>query len=154
MTATTINKFTGPHAFLSNFYRQPMTVLFDYGGTSQWMQVPTLEHAFQALKATTFADFHRVCIQGTPGGAKRVGRRIRLRPDWDDIRDEVMLQLLRSKFRERAEMRNLLLATGDAQLVEGNDWGDTYWGVCRGRGQNRLGQLLMQVRQELREGKL
>lgn len=69
------------------------------------------------------------------------------------MRDGVMLQLLRQKFLGDEELRRKLLRTGDAMLVEGNYWGDTYWGVCFGSGKNMLGKLLMQVREELRKGK-
>ena len=89
-------------------------------------------------------------MAGNPGQAKRIGRRIELRPGWDDVRDEIMLDLIRIKFY-LPSLATKLLATGDAELVEGNYWGDTYWGVSRGRGENRLGQILMQVRDEIRK---
>jgi hypothetical protein len=71
-----------------------------------------------------------------------------LRADWEDIRLEVMLNLLRQKFAPGSELRTKLETTTPHELVEGNTWGDTFWGVCNGVGQNNLGRLLMQVRDE------
>ena len=71
----------------------------------------------------------------TCGQAKHAGQRLVLRPDWEQIKQAVMLNLQRQKY-SYPELRTLLLATGDSELIEGNTWGDTYWGVCRGVGQN------------------
>ena len=83
-----------------------------------------------------------------PGDAKRLGRQVALRPGWDDLRVEVMRGLLARKFAPGTDLAPRLLATGDAQLVEGNTWGDRFWGVCRGQGRNQLGQLLMERRDQ------
>ena len=88
----------------------------------------------------------------TPGLAKKMGRSVSLRPDWEDIKDDVMLEGLYRKFTND-ELAEWLLDTGDEELVEGNWWGDRYWGVCNGIGQNKLGKLLMKVREELAEEK-
>ena len=77
-----------------------------------------------------------------------MGRHLPLRPDWEDVKLSVMEGLLRQKFREEP-FKSQLKATGDAQLVEGNYWGDVYWGVCRGQGENHLGKLLMKIRGEI-----
>ena len=82
--------------------------------------------------------------------AKRLGRRVRLRSDWEQVKYDVMLDVVRAKFNQHPDLAQKLLATGDEELVEGNDWGDTYWGVCNGRGKNMLGKILMRVRAELR----
>ena len=141
-----IDRFQGSWRFLSNFY--PVEVELD--GEAY----PTVEHAYQAAKTLdkasrfpfTFAAAH--LRLRTPGDAKRAGRRLRIRPDWEQVKRDVMCILLRRKFAH-APLRGRLLGTGDAELIEGNTWGDTYWGVCQERGHNWLGRLLMQVRAEL-----
>lgn len=136
-----IDRFDGEYAFLSNYSASPFRV--DY------VLFPTMEHYFQANKADNQNDYLRIAHAPTPGEAKRLGRKIQLRPDWEKIKDNIMLAGLRKKFAD-PELRNLLLATGDEELVEGNYWRDTYWGVCNGVGQNKLGKLLMQVREEIK----
>jgi ribA/ribD-fused uncharacterized protein len=137
----TVESFHGPYRFLSNFY--PCDI--------RWhgMSFPTLEHAFQAAKCST--DWEREMIRkaSTPGQAKRLGRRVNLRSDWEDVKLDIMWRLLCYKFRYE-DLKSALLATGDAQLIEGNDWHDYYWGVCNGVGENHLGKLLMRVRKGLR----
>lgn len=96
-------------------------------------------------------DAVRVSLCRTPGAAKRVGKTLTLRPDWEQVKDAIMLDVLRLKFA-LPDLRYKLLCTANVQLVEGNTWGDTYWGVCNGRGANKLGELLMQVRNEIRKG--
>lgn len=86
----------------------------------------------------------------TPGQAKKLGQGVSLRPDWESVKVDLMRTFVRKKF-ENPFLRPLLLATGDAELVEGNTWNDTFWGVCRGRGQNWLGRILMEVRDEIRK---
>ena len=131
-----IDKFEGEYAFLSNFYDCPV----NYGLTYR-----NCEAAFQAMKdpnrCTEFVDLHA-------SRAKALGRKVRLRSDWEEIKDTVMLDILRAKFDTNPDLKEKLLATGDEFLVEGNTWGDTYWGVCNGKGRNHLGHLLMQVRDE------
>lgn len=115
---------------------------------------PTLEHAYQAAK--TFDPTQQAYIRDaqTPGQAKRRGRAALLRPDWEKIKQEVMLDLLRTKFALPSQCAQLL-ATGDTELIEWTTWHDTYWGKCtcsthKSKGQNNLGKLLMQVRTEIR----
>ena len=86
--------------------------------------------------------------------AKRLGGRIPIRYDWESVKLDVMETLLRDKFTRHADLRILLLDTGDRELVEGNTWDDRFWGVCEGVGENHLGRLLMKIRAELREGQL
>ena len=136
-----INRFDGKYFFLSNFSPSPFRI--DY------VLFPTMEHYFQANKADNQNDYWHIAYAPTPGEAKRLGRKIQLRPDWEKIKDNVMLTGLRKKFAD-PELRSLLLSTGDEELIEGNYWGDTYWGVCNGVGQNKLGKLLMQVREEIK----
>jgi len=136
----TINSFSGRYRFLSNFYRSPI----EYEG----IRYPTIEHFYQAQKSLSVEVRRQVAEQPTPGGVKRYGRTIYLRPGWESIKESIMLLGLRLKFTD-TPLARLLLNTGETALIEGNDWGDTYWGVYRGEGLNRLGELLMQVRQEL-----
>lgn len=140
-----IDSFRGKYRFLSNFY--PSVVVLD------GVEYVTIEHAFQAAKTDDQADRLIIGTAYGPAAAKRAGRMVQLRPDWEDVKVSVMLSLLRQKFDDDRLCRKLL-ATRDDHLVEGNTWGDTYWGVCDGHGSNMLGKLLMQVRQELREGPL
>ena len=88
----------------------------------------------------------------SPGKSKRLGRRCTLREDWEEIKDEVMMTGLRAKFSRR-DMKDSLLFTGDHVLEEGNTWGDKYWGIdsITGEGENKLGQMLMQVRKEIKD---
>lgn len=137
-----ITLFDGDYRHLSNFYRS--AIQFENSG----LFVPTVEHAFQATKLLDKVERERVLSSPSPGAAKRLGRAGKRREDWDAIKDDVMLFYLRRKFAI-PDLRRRLLATGDAILVEGNTWGDVYWGVCKGKGQNKLGLLLMQVRQEI-----
>lgn len=141
-----INSFNGEYEFLSNFYPSPIQ-------PDGKILYPTVEHYFQGKKAENIDDFYMVLSSKTPGDAKRMGKRIKLRSDWEDIKNNVMLLGLRAKFAI-PELREKLLATGNEELIEGNTWGDTYWGVCDGIGQNRLGKLLMQVREEIKNAEL
>jgi len=136
-----IDKFEGRYRFLSNFY--PSSVKLD------GEVYPTVEHAYQAAKTLKRGERKRIREAETAGNAKKLGRKLKLRPWWDSMRLEVMESLLRQKFR-KGQLRQALLDTGNEELVEGNWWGDTYWGVCNGRGENHLGKLLMKIRKELR----
>ena len=110
----------------------------------------SVEHAFQAQKTTDPETQREIREQPTPGAAKCYAKTIRLRPDWEQVKIGIMLDLLREKFSREPE-RSLLLSTGDEELVEGNDWNDRFWGQCPvGVGENWLGRLLMHVREEVR----
>lgn len=136
-----ISEFRGRYRWLSNFW--PSAIV--YSG-AEW---PTVEHAYQGAKTFDVQQAEDIRTCATPGLAKRLGRKVTKRPDWDDVRITIMHDLLRRKF-QIPYLRALLLRTGDAMLVEGNNWNDTFWGVCNGHGQNQLGKLLMRVRDELR----
>ena len=141
---TIIDKFDGEYAFLSNFFNSPITV----GG----LLCPTVEHAFQLCKTLSQEERLDIVNSSAPGIAKRKGRKVTLRPNWEEIKDDVMELCLKKKFTEHLDLQERLLATGDAILIEGNTWNDTYWGVCNGVGKNTLGQLLMKIREEIRKG--
>jgi len=138
-----IGPFTGNFRFLSNFY--PLR-RFVWRG-EEW---PTVEHAFQAAKVMGGPVWERIKLAKTPGEAKRMGRRAALREDWESVKVPIMYELLTIKFRDPYLFRKLL-ETGEHDLVEINDWGDTFWGVCNGKGENFLGMLLMLVRDDKRE---
>lgn len=137
-----INDFHGDHPYLSNFH--PARI--------EWegLTYPNAEAAFQAAKVLTAEE--RLPFTTAPAGkAKRMGRRVKLRPDWEQVKTSVMEEVVRAKFTQNPDLAALLLSTGDAELIEGNTWGDTCWGVDlrTGRGENRLGRILMKVRAEL-----
>jgi ribA/ribD-fused uncharacterized protein len=86
-----------------------------------------------------------------PGKAKQLGRQVKLRPDWEVVKTAIMEDVVRAKFTQNEELQEKLLATEDRLLIEGNWWKDKIWGVSNGRGENRLGIILMNVRKELKE---
>lgn len=136
-----INSFSGDNAFLSNFYLQDM----EFEGRSY----KTSEHAFQAAKTEIESEKEKVRLAKTPASAKSLGKRVTLRKNWNYVRTSVMKEVLLVKFAN-PELKEKLLATGTAKLVEANSWNDTFWGTTLGgRGENRLGKILMQIRDEL-----
>lgn len=139
-----ITSFHGSNHFLSNFYPSKVTATWN----DDKVTVATVEHAFQAAKAMNRKDFDAICKAATPGQAKKLGRKCVMRSGWEAVRMDVMEKLLREKFSDNV-MKAMLLGTGDATLIEGNTWGDQYWGVCDGKGENHLGRLLMKVRDEI-----
>lgn len=136
-----IDLFRGDYAFLSNF--QKCNIEFE-GDV-----YPTVEHAFQAAKTFDKEERKRILSFASPVIAKRIGRRVRLRPDWENVKCDIMLELLQKKFKNPA-LAEKLLATGDIELIEGNKYGDRFWGMVNGEGKNILGKLLMEVRSDLR----
>jgi len=137
-----IGRFQGEYRFLSNFW--PARV--NYGG----IDFPTVEHAYQAAKTDDQKARLEIAKARTPGVAKRLGKRVTMRHNWDSIKLKVMSVLVTQKFTSNPLLKKLLLDTGDAELIEGNDWNDTFWGICRGKGSNHLGKILMSVRESLR----
>jgi ribA/ribD-fused uncharacterized protein len=138
-----IDSFEGQFSFLSNFYH----CKFMYQGCS----FDTAEHAFQWAKCINDEDRKLILEAETPAEAKHIGRKVCLRPDWDEARLKVMHDILYHKFIWDDALGAALLTTRDATLIEGNTWGDTYWGMCKGQGDNHLGEILMQVRSEIRD---
>lgn len=141
-----IDRFADTYEFLSNFASCKVT----YSGTEFY----STEAAFQAAKSMDL-KFHANVSLMTPSQAKRAGRTVALRSDWEQVKDEIMLDLLRQKFAKGTDLAQKLEETGDKILVEGTTWHDQYWGIClcdkhHGLGRNILGQLLMQVRSENR----
>ena len=86
----------------------------------------------------------------SPGQAKKYGKTVELRKDWEDVKLSIMEEIIREKFIYDPDLVKMLLDTGDKELIEGNNWNDTFWGMCRGKGENHLGKILMKLREELR----
>lgn len=152
-----INSFKGRYFFLSNFY--PCEI------KHRGITYPSTEHYYVAMKVKgdqiidgrfyPEADVREmISMIKTPGDAKRFGRtKINLRKDWSDVKLEVMNWCIREKFKDD-KLKEMLLSTGEEELIEGNDWHDVYWGVCNclkccSKGENNLGKILMKVRKEL-----
>lgn len=142
MKRKVIDSFEGEYEFLSNFYPSEINI----GG----IKYPTVEHAFQAMKVADTRVRLKIAAAPTPGQAKRMGRSVDLRPDWEQVKMAVMQICLQKKF-DIPELREKLLATGNAELIEGNTWHDNCWGSCHcpkcgNKGTNWLGKLLMNRR--------
>lgn len=137
-----ITQFQGEYRWLSNFYQSQIEL--------RGVVFPSAEAAYQASKVINCA-LDSVFCKLTPGQAKKVGKYVRMREDWDEVKFEIMDMVLRIKFQDK-DLRARLLATGDAELYEGNSWGDKLWGVDWQtlEGENKLGKLLMKLRDEYR----
>lgn len=153
-----INSFRGRYVFLSNFY--PCKI--EHKG----IVYPSVEHYYVALKVTgmqfidgvyyTAPDF-RELIARIPdaGDVKKLGKRVKVRSDWNEKKLEFMEWGIREKFKD-IKLAEMLLETGDSELIEGNNWHDVYYGKCschkcNGSGENYLGKILMKIRKELRQ---
>jgi ribA/ribD-fused uncharacterized protein len=141
-----IDQFKGQYRFLSNFYASNVW----FGG----LRYPTVEHAFQAAKTSNPEQRDWVRSSMTPMAARRRGRQVDLIPGWEGVKADIMTTLVLQKFSTHPNLRIRLLGTDDQKLVEGNNWGDQYWGVSNGEGKNVLGEILMMVREGLRLGLL
>jgi hypothetical protein len=145
-----ITQFDRAYRFLSNFHPSPIMV-----DGQLW---PTVEHLFQAEKTTDELEREEIRCAATPTKAKHLGRKVSLRADWERIKGQAMEDFVRLKFTQHPHLAALLRNTGDAELIEGNAWHDNEWGSCfcprcsDRPGHNRLGQILMKVRAELRAG--
>lgn len=138
MEEDVVREFEGQYRFLSNFWSCYIKVDGDW--------YPSVENAYQAMKMQHKAN--RARFQHIKASeAKRLGRLLPMRDDWDQVKLDVMYNLVRQKFEDR-KLQSNLLATGDAELQEGNWWGDAYWGTVNGVGENHLGKILMRVRSE------
>jgi ribA/ribD-fused uncharacterized protein len=139
-----INKFDEKYAFLSNFY--PCEISYE------GIVYPSVEHAFQAAKTLDMTQRFEIANLKSPGAAKRVGRQLNLREDWEDVKMQVMEDCLREKFKNPTLLIKLLGTEGHF-LIEGTTWHDKCWGICTceecgGNGANNLGRLLMKIREE------
>lgn len=138
-----IDSFFGDYSFLSNFH----IALVTYNG----LCYPSAEAAFQAQKCVTDKERKQFC-KFSPSEAKYYGRMVNLRADWEDVKEHIMEDIVRAKFTQNQYLGDWLLDTGDAELIEGNNWGDTTWGVDikTKKGKNLLGKILMKIRDELK----
>jgi ribA/ribD-fused uncharacterized protein len=133
--------FDGRLAFCSNFY--PFEIIVD------GLKFPTSEHAFAAGKTDDPDWIQKIQLAPTPASAKRIGKKCPMKDGWGSLRIDRMRKVLSIKFAAGNEMAKLLIATGDEELVEHNTWGDKFFGVYNGVGENWLGKLLMDRRKEL-----
>ena len=131
-----VNGFTDEYRFLSNFIGG---VYFD----GEWYH--SAESAYQAAK-TVDPKERRPFQSMNPGTAKKMGKKIPIRQDWDKVKVEIMSSIVFDKFYRNKELRQKLIDTGDMYLEETNTWDDTFWGVCNGEGRNELGKILMKIR--------
>ena len=133
-----ITSFTGEYRWLSNFF--PCTIYYD------GMEFRSVEHAYQAAKTQDYIYRTHILNAVSAADAKKYGSSIPLRADWESIKLDVMFMLLSQKFNQ-SPFAERLTATGNQELVEGNYWGDKFWGVhSDGEGQNNLGKMLMKIR--------
>ncbi|AZO48067.1 NADAR family protein [Mesorhizobium sp. M4B.F.Ca.ET.058.02.1.1] len=133
-----ILEFSGEYRWLSNFFMVHVTI--------GQLTFASTEHAYQAAKSLDPVDWKDVIECVSPGAAKRMGRNVTLRPDWEDIKLDVMREITAAKYDQHPHLHAKLMATKGMNLVEGNHWGDTFWGVCRGKGENHLGRIIMEYR--------
>lgn len=137
-----IKRFVDQYRFLSNFY--PCNI--EYEGVKH----RSTETAYQAAKTDIVKEKYKIALM-TAGESKRYARTLKLRPDWEEVKLKVMEDLVRQKFTNNRHLKESLLMTGEQELIEGNAWGDVWWGICKGVGHNHLGKILMKIRQELRD---
>lgn len=137
-----INEFRGKYYFLSNFYMAD--VIWD------GVRYTNNESAFQSAKLISKTKREELFSNLDPSSAKRKGRRVQLRHDWEKVKFDIMYEIVKAKFEQNENLKTKLLETGDNYLEEGNSWGDRIWGTVNGKGQNNLGKILMKVRDELR----
>ena len=142
-----IKLFDGEYDFLSNFY--PCKVTYD------GITYNSSEAAFHAQK-TTDVEERKKFIELKPSQAKKLGRKIQLRSDWEHVKVQIMYEICLAKFSQNMNLREKLLNTSEQYLEEGTYWHDNYWGNCycdRCKnivGKNELGKILMRIRKELR----
>ena len=142
-----IDSFSNQYEFMSNFYNAP--IIYDD------LTYRNNEAAFQAQKLANEEERKRFCTY-SPSKAKLEGRNCKLREDWEDIKYQVMYNIVKAKFSQNVELKKQLLATGTEELIEGNWWHDNCWGDCfcerckDVKGQNNLGKILMRVREEIK----
>jgi len=147
MSKPLIFQFSAKYEFLSNFYK--CRVAFE------GLVYQSSEAAYQAAK-TQDQETKKKFTTLSAAEAKKLGRQVELRPDWEQIKIEVMTKVVEAKFRQNLPLAKRLLETGEAILVEGNYWGCTFWGMnsndgCMLTGENHLGKILMQFRAILKE---
>lgn len=146
-----IDIFLNDNFYLSNFYESPVQM--------DGYIYATVEHAFQAAKTMYLDERKQISECSTPGKAKRLGRTVHMREDWESIKYDTMRSLVLQKFLNNPVIRKKLLDTNEEILIEGNNWGDKIWGQVKNsegvyEGQNLLGKVLTSVREELKNSNL
>jgi len=139
-----ITEFQGKYRWLSNFWMSPMIIDGKtFVSNEQW---------YVYNKTTDEKARKHIMRLSKSRDIKRMGRTVKLRDDWDSIKVNAMWLGLYAKFTQNKELKEKLIATGDQQLIEGNRWGDTFWGIDlrTNEGENCLGKLLMKLRSELK----
>lgn len=149
-----IQGFFGKYRWLSNFwYAQIRLEPMKWRLTGKGILVPfdarTNEHAYQALKMQFYDDSRTILDAPFPKDAKRLARTLLMHSAFESIKLDTMYHINIAKYTQHADLRRLLIKTGDAYLEETNLWNDTFWGVCNGKGENNLGKILMRIRSEL-----
>jgi len=139
MRPTPITSFSGPHRYLSNFF----ICRVEFGG----LIFTSSEAVYQAAKCAE-PELRGRFTSLSPSEAKRYGQKVKRRPDFEEKKLRIMYKILKAKFEQNEELRKKLEDTDPAELIEGNTWGDCFWGVCQGQGHNWLGKLLMELRTE------
>lgn len=145
-----IDNFRGKYYFLSNFYKSNIKV-------NNGKIFPSSEHLFQALKTKNKDEQEKIRLCKTPGEAKKLGYKVQLVDNWEDVKIAVMEKILFIKFTRNDTLKELLLATEERELIEGNTWHDNFWGNCTCpkckniEGKNNLGKLLMKLRTQIKE---
>lgn len=134
-----VKGFRYDYYFLSNFYNCDIKIA--------GITYKNAEAAFQSFK-TLNLNIRKKFSDLKSNEAKKLGRQIKLRPDWEKIKDNIMHIVIKAKFEQNIDLKNKLINTKNLYLEETNSWHDTYWGVCNGIGENKLGQILMKVREE------
>lgn len=147
-----IQGFQGEYRFLSNFWYAEIILPYSITAFNKddTFKAHTNEHAYQACKALTFLGFTTVLHCDTPGKAKRMGKSITIRDNWNNYRTNTMYLINVAKYTQHRELRKKLLATDNQEIQEVNHWNDQFWGICNGKGENNLGKILMQIREELK----
>ena len=132
----------GSNGYLSNFWRA--SIIID--GKSY----ATSEHYYQAMKTNNPAEQEMVRNTTSPKEAKFAGYHVTLREDWEEVKEAIMFEALTAKFTQHTELGLKLIETGNKPIHEDSPW-DRYWGYAKGEGKDKLGVLLMRVRDELME---
>lgn len=137
-----IDKFRGEFGFLSNMSECEVQV----GGIT----FNSVEQAYQFHKTSSPTERDKILKAKTPKDSKLISKRFKkVRSDWHEVKDKIMYELVKIKFTDNDDYREALCLTKGVELIEGNWWGDHYWGVCNGVGKNKLGKILMRVRDEV-----
>lgn len=137
-----INEFSGKYRWLSNFTLCPIIL--------NGIIYPSTENAYQASK-TQFVHERQFFITCSPGKAKKMGKSVTMYYGFNDDKLSIMEKILNQKFQEGTYLSEKLINTGNQEIIEGNNWNDTYWGVCDNIGHNHLGKLIMKIRDKLNE---